>query len=357
MKNFSLSNNVRIFSMRAVVTIFLFLIGTSSVYAEDCHRHSVPVHLSPDDSTVYNVVGWLCGDSPLEGRTIQVLLSGGMYGHVYWDFPDQSGRYSYVKKMNKAGYATFNMDRIGIGQSDHPDPGLVTLHANAYITHQIIQALRSGEINGVSFSKVILVGHSLGSFIAVEEASQYADVDGVILTGFIHYDNPTFGPLISTKIYPAFLDPRFSSGLAPGYLTSIPGSRADLFYHLPTSDPTVISLDEETKETATVGELSQVPPVFSSTASRDIHVPVLVALGEFDIVYCGSAVVCDEAGVLANEASFYSPSACLEVEVLDNTGHALNLHTNAKTWYKIARRWADKKVGVSSDKFPSPHCH
>src|SRR6266571_7852784 len=184
------------------ILIFTFLLplSTSQSYAQSqyrtpfdsapsCTQTSIPVTLSPLDSTVYHVVTWLCSQGPVAGKTVQVLVHGGTYDHTYWDFPLSPQTYSYVSQITNAGYVALNFDRIGIGLSDTPPALQVTVQSNAYVVHQLIQDLRNGSFNGVSFAKVMLAGHSFGSATVVAEASQYADVDGVIITGDMHTVN------------------------------------------------------------------------------------------------------------------------------------------------------------------------
>jgi hypothetical protein len=47
---------------------------------------------------------------------VQILSPGGWYSHTYFDWPLDPARYSYMRAAAAAGYATFNIDRIGIGQ-------------------------------------------------------------------------------------------------------------------------------------------------------------------------------------------------------------------------------------------------
>jgi pimeloyl-ACP methyl ester carboxylesterase len=129
--------------------------------------------------------------TPLSGRTVQILISGTTQTHVYWDFPLRPQQYSYVHALTNAAYAMLNLDRLGTGQSDHPPGDQVTIAAQAYTVHQIIQALHAVQGPGSSLGKVILVGHSVGAAIPVVEANRYVDVDGVILSGLLHTFAPT----------------------------------------------------------------------------------------------------------------------------------------------------------------------
>lgn len=97
----------------------------------------------------------------------------------------------------------------------------------------------------------MLAGHSLGSIIGVQQAATYHDVDGLVVTGFLHTYGPGIAVLLA-NLYPSALDPRFATlGLDLGYLTTKPGTRGPTFYYLPNADPAVIALDEQTKELGT----------------------------------------------------------------------------------------------------------
>jgi pimeloyl-ACP methyl ester carboxylesterase len=321
-----------------------------------CQQYTVPVTLTADNPTLYNVVGVLCDDNH---HIIQLLLSGATYGHIYWDLPYQPQRYSYVGYASHAGYATFNIDRLGIGLSDHPaDSRTVNIPSEAYVTHQIVQQLRSGAVNGISYERVILVGHSLGSVISLVEAANFSDVDGVIASGFLHFVNPVALQALLNAFYPAILDPRFSgSGLAPGYLTTPQGFRPGIYDFIDNwadADPAVIALDESTKETTTDGEVDSLLALAASpdflTFALSIKVPVLIALGQYDGMTACSVDVggCNSASVVAEEKGFFAKEACLQASVIPNAGHVINMQKNARDWFAIAADWADDYVRSNS---------
>jgi len=319
-----------------------------------CEELSFDVNLSPSDTHVYSVFGVLCSRGSIHHKTIQITLHGSTYSHLYWDFPFQPETYSYVRRATAAGYAVLNIDRIGIGQSDHPPAEAVTIGANAHVVHQIVQALRGGDLVVPSFGRiraerVALVGHSLGSVISIQEAATYGDVDGVVLTGVSHTITPALGEVLST-LYPANLDPRFAGqGLPDGYLTSQPGTRG-VFYHLPSADPLVLALDEQTKETVTTAELDTAVPALG--LSNAIHAPVFVIVGDLDGAFCAPPS-CSASGSLAAEASFFAADACLETASIAEVGHDLNLHFQAQQAYDAVLDWLDRRVG-SNTKAPPP---
>jgi pimeloyl-ACP methyl ester carboxylesterase len=321
-----------------------------------CEEVPFSVNLSPSDATAYNVVGELCSRGSLENKTIQIALHGATYSHLYWNFPFQPETYSYALRATEAGYAVLSLDRIGIGQSDHPPADVVTIEANAYVVHQIVQILRGGDLVIPSFGRVraervALVGHSLGSVISMQEAGTYGDVDGVVLTGVSHNVTPVLGDILSS-LYPANLDPHFAGRDIPdGYLTSLPGLRS-IFYQAPFFDPQVVAIDDQNKETVTVAELNTAVPALAFSAS--IHVPVLVAVGDFDAAFC-TAPSCSASGSLASEPGFYPADACAEAVAIPSAGHDLNLHYTAPLAYGVILDWMDRRVG-SDTRTPASGC-
>jgi pimeloyl-ACP methyl ester carboxylesterase len=302
-------------------------------------------------------VGWLCGRPPLSGRTVQILISGTTQTHLYWDFPLRPQQYSYVRALTNAGYATLNLDRLGTGQSDHPPGDRVTNEAQAYVVHQIIQMLHTSQRPASSLGKVILVGHSAGAGIAVVEANRYADVDGVIVSGLLH----TYAPTASVVIYLVFgVTPTIRvfhhRHLPPGYFTAPPGALAAFLYS-PNTDPDVVALQEARKDLAPVGEDPR--PVANSPALvQGIRVPILSVVGQYDALFCTDpscpearaepvvyACRSQSAGARSVVATICAPRAELELVVVPDAGHNLNLQRNARAWFAIARHWSDRHFG------------
>jgi len=309
----------------------------------------VPVTLSPTDPTTYYVAGQLCAQGSLHGKSMQLLVHGLTYDHQYWDWP-RSPQYSYVRAATNTGYATLAIDRIGDGASSHPVDGTqVTTVSGGYVLHQIIQKLRAGAIGGTAFPKVMTVSHSFGAASAGYEAGTYHDVDGVIISGFMHDISPTTLGAFAASVYPAHLDPKFAnSGLNDTYLTTQPGARAQFFFNTATTDPGVIATDEQIKQTGTVGELDPTTFDQANAATAQITVPVLIAMGDSDAIFCDTAAslsCTDSNAILARERSHFGARACLEAYVLRSSGHDINLHRNAHDWYAAAANWSDRHVG------------
>jgi pimeloyl-ACP methyl ester carboxylesterase len=90
-------------------------------------------------------------------------------------------RYSYVKYLTDAGYDSFTLDRIGTGKSDHPPSSRVTVPSNAFVVHEVVQALRVGSLGGKAYPRVIGVGRSLGAAVMYEVSVDYGDLDAIIV--------------------------------------------------------------------------------------------------------------------------------------------------------------------------------
>jgi pimeloyl-ACP methyl ester carboxylesterase len=310
-----------------------------------CTDHSLPVRIAdpgPADQTMW---GQLCyrGGEP---RAVQVLMPGATYSHLYWNFPYGSGYYSYVDAATAVGYATFDVDPVGAGQSSHPPSSQLDLNAQAVALHDVITALRSGSVDGHAFARVVLVGHSIGSYAAWLEAARYHDVDAVIATGALHAISPDIGA-VESVLYPAADDPRFAgSGLDPGYLTSEPGTRGSIFYDPATANPAVVAADEATKDTVTVPELVSATTIVGLPAAQQptaqITVPALEVVGADDQLFCAAVTEYDCAeprSVQSYESQFYPPAAHLRVVVIPDTGHDLALSTTAPATDAVMIGW------------------
>jgi pimeloyl-ACP methyl ester carboxylesterase len=331
-----------------------------------CESQKLPVALYPGLPATERVFAKLCLPPGQMPSSVQLLVHGITYTHQYWDFPDPAGasdRYSYVSAALNAGFATLAIDRIGGGESSRPPGMAVTLEANAYVVHQVVQALRKGWRLGASgtvrFSKVLLVGHSYGSFTAWYEASDYQDVDGVILSGVSHFLTPGAVARIIPSLYPAALEPLFWGRWYPdlAYLTTRPNTRYRTFYEPGPVTAQVLERDEKTKGTVTLSEFDTFPLILARPL--DIRVPVLLFNGTEDRLFCGpqrlGADCSSGEALVAMEAPRLGPHVpCVEGHVLEGAGHALNTLLTAPEWFEVAQTWAVQRLGTGPG--PAPGC-
>jgi pimeloyl-ACP methyl ester carboxylesterase len=312
-----------------------------------CVSRKVPVALGDNLPITAEIFGELCYRGEELPKTVQLLVHGGSYHHRYWRWPYKPERYSYVDETTRAGYATFAIDRLGIGESTRPPSDQVNLDSQIATIHQVIQALRRGDIAHHRFRNVQYVGHSIGAILGWAEIAKYQDVDAVIISGEPHLQSELATQIALANVYPANLDPKFAPlNLDDGYLTTVPGSRGLIYYNLAHTDPNVLEVDELLKQTFTATELQTILPLVPTMISRQIQVPVLTALGSRDNFGCQpDTIVCTLENVRAHESAFYSPEACLTVAVFPEMGHDMNTDLSAPAWFRTAVRWSDEFLG------------
>jgi pimeloyl-ACP methyl ester carboxylesterase len=309
----------------------------------------VQVSVTLSDGSSGPIVGRLC--VPTGATSVQLLLHGFTYGQYYWDLPFQPENYSYVAVANQAGYATLSIDRLGVGGSYHPLSALVTLENEASAVHQVTRALRSGRLGGTLFTKVVLVGHSYGSLISFLTAGRYQNVDALVATGASHQINVVnLITRLAPTSEPATLDPKFTdSGLDPGYLTTRSGTRT-VFHNTQNTDPAVIALDEQLKETGTAAELITILPDILFNFSHHINIPVLAVNGTDEPFFCNGLLTADcssNAALVASERRFYGPGATLEALVVPDTGHTVTLARSAPHTLAAIQDWLSHHVPAS----------
>lgn len=310
----------------------------------------IAVHLAPDDESTHTIYAQLTLPAGAEPRSLQILLPGAMYSGIYWDSDFSSGQYSYVDYMVRRGHATLNVDRLGIGRSDHPHSTKLTLESNVVVLHDIVSFARSGGLGFVP-ERVVTVGHSYGTLVASREAADFNDVDAVILTAALHSTSAEGAEAMGQKIatYVASQEPQFS-GLDDGYVTSMPGTRMSMLYREDNVDPGLVELDEETKETVSLSEMAGLPQWQADGTTGRLTVPSLIALGDTDIVWCGpDSVDCSSAeSVLAAERHHYPEDMQPDVFVLQQSGHDINFQHNFEDWYAMAASWLDSVLEQSA---------
>ena len=121
----------------------------------------------------------------LQVQNVQVLTHGIGLDKSYWDI---APGYSYVDAAAAAGYATLAYNRLGVRQSDHPDPlQVVQSYSDVEILHGIVSLLKAGKLGEKAFKSVIVVGHSYGSIVQLVQTAKYPhDVEAAVLTGFVN---------------------------------------------------------------------------------------------------------------------------------------------------------------------------
>lgn len=269
-------------------------------------------------------------------RGIQVMIPGSTYDHRYFDLKTSHGLVSQARKAAKDGWIAVAVDKIGTGNSSHPAADEVRTAAHAATIHQLITTLKATFGN----LPVALVGHSLGSVIAIEEAATYKDVNAIVLTGFLHHAGG--GNLFPELIHPAAEDPAFANRPVPaGYFTTRPGLR-QLFYWPFNADLSTVMADDAIKQTTTAGEQVDFgAELFNDVFGKDVTVPVLSLVGEHDVSFFDPA---DLAKTIAAEPGAYPLSPSVDVRAIPDAGHDLALQRNGDSTTNAIDKWLSEKI-------------
>lgn len=281
--------------------------------------------------------------------TVLLLVAGGTYNRRYWDLPDPAGgtdRYSFVKAANESGYATLAIDTLGRGSSTRPHSSECTLLADARICHELVQKLRAGTLveDGTvgAFDNVVAVGHSWGTVTTWLTASEYQDLEGVILTGGAHPPTSVDPIMIVANTDPAFAD----LNLDDGYLTTPPGRRADQFYEPGDYDPALVAWDDEHKDVWTVANADEVAELLAKPL--DIRAHALLVVGELDPFCTGvmGAKLPDADTFLGEEAPYLGEKVqSVEAVVVAGAGHCINGAVDAPAWFASTIDWLGRRIG------------
>lgn len=320
-----------------VMTVSLAVLApVEATGATTCTDVETPISAVPG-GTIY---GRYCRAAEPSGKPLQILVPGVTYTHAYFDLPGFGGRYSYTRFMNARGYDTLAIDRLGIGRSTRPLLGVaVNASSNAEALHDVVESVRSNGLAGRHYGKIVLTGHSYGTFVSDLASATYGGVDGIIGTGW--FQQPTVlgvAGLVAT-LWPAAVDPRFLGRvLDPTYVTTRPGTRG-FFYSAANADPAVISADEAIKDTASLSETTYLLPANTGLTTR-IGVPTLRVIGQFDSIIC-NPVQCTQQGLEQLVPTVFPGGA--DVYVQPGAGHDVALELNNTAGFDASLAWLQNR--------------
>ncbi|WP_166459588.1 alpha/beta hydrolase [Amycolatopsis pithecellobii] len=340
--------------------------------AKECTDHWVPVQIRPVGELAtgpldpayeaarqaansaltgfgtYRIYGQLCKPAGVDPSTVQVLVHGFTLDHTYWDPAYKPESYSYVDAAVKAGYATFTIDRLGVGRSDFPPAVLAGGPNQVDTVGQLVDQVRAGKVDGTVYRKAIIVGHSYGNWIAQTVAEQFKNVDGVIASGYLHnLELTNVAQFVPGSMIPVQLYPQFAT--APlGYLTRRPGVAGHLFFG-PSADPQVVRNADADPQPGDplVGALF----VNQAGLPHNITVPILFTVGSKDFFLCGSEPGLDcssDRAVVDRERPYYPQSPSIEGYSQADAGHNQSQDVGATDFYRAAVEWANRHVGAGA---------
>ncbi|KAF8863223.1 hypothetical protein BDZ45DRAFT_738558 [Acephala macrosclerotiorum] len=250
----------------------------------------------------YNIAGRYCEPEvhiASRQNTLQLLAHPATYDRNYWSgggypgFGFNDTEYSWVDYASQQGYPTFAFDRLGNGNSSHPNSiTTVQCPAQAATMHEIIKLARvGGNPFPRIFQNIIVVGASMGSLNANYLNVNYPqDVNATILTAFSKdWASVIPGFTVTAGLVPAVgVNYAKYGSLDPGYLqATIQSGVAALLFYGPGQyyDTNFIAQDYNNRGTITVGEAATGALIPTAHAYKG---SVLVISGQEDVVFCGS---------------------------------------------------------------------
>jgi pimeloyl-ACP methyl ester carboxylesterase len=307
-----------------------------------CVTTHTPVVL-PDGSKA-QIAGQMCTPRGARPATVQVTVHGATCDSDYWNWPQQPTAYNYVWKALAAGYAVYDVDRLGAGESTRPSSTEVTETSTVSTLHQVVTKLRAGRISGTSYRYVEGVGHSFGSYYLTAEAAEDShDYDALVLTGA---GDETSSAIASIPRVAASTVLPWASSLDSGYTTTgTLANRIKLLYYPPDASPAVMRYDNTyARDTASNSEFTTRPADLTSLSMK-ITVPVLLLVGNHDNHY----TLCDGATCTTGQ-SFYDAershfgTSCLSATVVPS-GHDVQLSISAPEADRLMLDWSKQALG------------
>ncbi|CAM6084559.1 unnamed protein product [Calypogeia fissa] len=290
--------------------------------------------------------------------TVQFLVHGATVNKLYWSALAPVGsitqyqpwNYSYVDFARGEGYHTIAIDRLGAGNSSHPDPTLVRAGLEAEQTNTIIEQIRRNNLHPFlpPCEKLILVGHSYGSFIANIMLDKYPRaVEGAILTGFVHVFSNAVSAVGQQQTAPAReVFPKEFGNLDPGYLTH-PNqtNQRQWFYGADGSfDPKVAATQFSREDVQAIGELNSINSVVAGpffTEKSRYTGPLAVMMGEQDGPFCYGDCGRGNSSLIALSKPFWPNVSRYTGFLMKNTGHLLQYHYSARKGFELLHEWLE----------------
>jgi pimeloyl-ACP methyl ester carboxylesterase len=303
-------------------------------------------------SGTFNIHAQLCVPKISEKKDIlQIATHGVHYDSRYWDSKYQPEKHSYVDATLKAGYSILTYDRLGVGQSDHPDAyDVVQAPLELEILRQLTLMARNGTLYSfagtakpahAAFSrltkprKVVHVGHSFGSFLTSAFIANYGDLtDGAIITGYLltQYLASTGSTTFSVE-YAATSSPPYDR--PSGYVVCKKNGIQNIFFGgdpKTAFTPKLLDYGNDIKQPVPIGEFASAFWLIGNQGPS-FKAPVQYVLPEFDFYICRGD--CNGLANVTMLAQTYPNATAIEVAIQPNTGHALPLHNNATAGFQL----------------------
>jgi pimeloyl-ACP methyl ester carboxylesterase len=276
--------------------------------------------------------------NPANANTLLLFVHGVTYSSTMWAGLSFSESNDWTLYANNRGFSTLAIDRLGYGDSSHPDPiGTVQEQLHTEIIHDIVIQIKSGKspvLNSASLERIIYIGHSYGSFIGNSIASLHPDdFDGFILTGYSS-SIPFPVPIINMDFKSASTVSSRFNGLPLGYVAASSESGRIVVLYGGNFDQALAHHDFVVEDTVTAGDFGTQGEGFRVAGFTG---PVLVATGRHDVIFCAEQFgSCED--VLKGTGDLF-PDSNYTFFVQEDAGHSNSLHRSATSLFKFADNW------------------
>ena len=305
MKKRTVIKQISIFSMLTILFLTQVFVDISKAYEVNMVEKSYNVRIIFQTHTIK---GNYFQPYPDTDKPLLVLVHGATYGKWMWDVPEYSWIDFFVAQL---GYPVIAIDRLGYGDSSHPNGDILTPRCQAQSLKQFLCQVR--QKNGMR--QIIWIGHSMGALFGNMIAGESNLIDGLITIGWIHGQETQTGPPL-TEI------------LKSDYITYTNEERAD-FYYFEGADQVIIDYDNSHAYPVPRGSLlAALDPDRFVLANIDI--PILLAAGEYDSLW----VDID----LDVEAALFE-NASVTTYLQYDAGHTNLLHLSYQSFFNEIDNW------------------
>jgi pimeloyl-ACP methyl ester carboxylesterase len=258
------------------------------------------------------LAGYLYAEST--SRPLLVMVHGASDTHAVFDF---APGYRAAEDIAQHGYGVLTIDRIGYGESTHPNGDTLDYATQARQLHEVILQVRAGAL-GFTPPAIVVLAPSAGADIAIVEAGTYHDVDGLVVC------------FNTAQLQPALFLVDVAAWFAQGdYFDFGVDFRSSFFYAEPWALQWVIDLDNATRALVPRAEIASALANAAAPYRPQITAPVLLIQAEDDHLF-----------VPEDDSALFSSSPDVTFELLIHSGHKGFSHpTSRESAIQFVDRW------------------
>jgi pimeloyl-ACP methyl ester carboxylesterase len=253
-------------------------------------------------------------------RPVLLMIHGASDTHTVFDF---APGYRAAPAIAASGYPVLALDRVGYGESSHPDGDSLDFTTSAGYVHEVIQAVRGGALGFVP-PAVVLLGPSVGGDLTIVEAGTYRDVDGAIVCSN------------TAQLQPAIFQVDVGAWFAQGpYFDFGVDFRTTFFYSPPFALQRIIDLDNATRSLVPRAEIGSALNNASAPFRAQVVAPVLLLQADQDHIF-----------VPQDDSALFSGSSDVSYLLLQDAGHKIFEHrTSREVAVQAIVDWLNARFG------------